>query len=155
MYYFILLTRHHGITILKQSNVNWKSYPDPELKYTPNGAAVCTFGLATNSSWKGQDGNVQEITEFHNIVCWNKLAEICSQLLKVGSKVYLEGELRTRMWEDDKGKHYRTEVKISDMMLLANGNAKAMTDDGGAVSTPTAPVSAVDDEEVPIEDLPF
>lgn len=127
---------------------------DPELKYTPNGAAVCTFGLATNSSWKGQDGNVQEITEFHNIVCWNKLAEICSQLLKVGSKVYLEGELRTRMWEDDKGKHYRTEVKISDMMLLANGNAKGASDDIAA-TTATVTSAAADDDEVPIEDLPF
>jgi len=133
---------------------------DPELKTTPNGAAVCTFGLATNSSWKGQDGTVQEITEYHNIVCWTKLAEICFQLLKVGSKVYVEGELRTRTWEDDKGKHYRTEVKISDMMLLANGNTKS----GGALveeaslSTPTAPAARTpvdDEEEIPVEDLPF
>ena len=132
---------------------------DPELKYTPNGAAVCTFGLATNSSWKGQDGNTQESTEYHNIVCWNKLAEICSQLLKVGSKVYVEGELKTRTWDDDKGKHYRTEIKISDMMLLANGNPKAaasmgMADDS-AVS-PATPASAYnDDDAVAVEDLPF
>jgi single-strand DNA-binding protein len=139
---------------------------DPELKYTPNGAAVCTFGLATNSSWKGPDGNTQEITEYHNIVCWNKLAEICSQLLKVGSKVYVEGELRTRTWEDEKGKHYRTEIKISDMMLLANGTGRPMTSEPGAaaaVSTddeaPVAPAAkgkkVEEEEEVDIDDLPF
>lgn len=128
---------------------------NPELKYTPNGAAVCTFGLATNSVWKGTDGNSQELTEFHNIVCWNKLAEICNQLLKVGSKVYVEGELRTRVWEDEKGKHYRTEVKISDMMLLANGNAKVeSTEDDKSVNIPNEE-NDKDDEEVNIEDLPF
>lgn len=132
---------------------------DPELKYTPNGAAVCTFGLATNSSWKGPDGT-QEITEYHNIVCWNKLAEICSQLLKVGSKVYVEGELRTRSWEDEKGKHYRTEVKISDMMVLANGNPRAgnTADAGSTMDEPAGSAKQTENESqdvVAIEDLPF
>jgi len=94
---------------------------DPELRQTPSGAAVCTYGLATNSVWKTSDGVVEESTEFHNIVCWNKLAEICNQLLKKGMKVYVEGELRTRTWEDEEGdKKWKTEIKISDMILLDN-----------------------------------
>ncbi len=133
---------------------------DPELKYTPNGAAVATFGIATNSSWKDPEGKVQEITEYHNIVCWNKLAEICSQLLKVGSKVYVEGELRTRTWEDEKGKHYRTEIKISDMMLLANGSAKSTSSDMGNSNTsadevPTSKFTEDDDDKISVDDLPF
>ncbi len=94
---------------------------DPEMRQTPSGAAVCTFGLATNSVWKTSDGVVEESTEFHNIVCWNKLAEICNQLLRKGMKVYVEGELRTRTWEDETGvKKWKTEIKISDMILLDN-----------------------------------
>lgn len=94
---------------------------DPELRQTPNGASVCTFGLATNSVWKTSAGVVEESTEFHNIVCWNKLAEICDQLLRKSMKVYVEGELRTRTWEDSEGnKKWKTEIKISDMILLDN-----------------------------------
>lgn len=94
---------------------------DPELRQTPSGATVCTFGLATNSVWKTADGVVEESTEFHNIVCWNKLAEICNQLLRKGMKVYVEGELRTRTWEDETGiKKWKTEIKIADMILLDN-----------------------------------
>ena len=94
---------------------------DPELRQTPSGATVCTFGLATNSVWRTSDGVVEESTEFHNIVCWNKLAEICNQLLRKGMKVYVEGELRTRTWEDEDGnKKWKTEIKISDMILLDN-----------------------------------
>ena len=129
---------------------------DPELKYTPNGAAVVTFGLATNSSWKLPDGTTQESTEYHNIVCWNKLAEICAQLLKTGSKVYVEGELKTRMWEDEKGKHYRTEVKISDMMLLANGNMKQdSVSEADLMEAGASTSSSADEEEIDINDLPF
>jgi single-strand DNA-binding protein len=80
---------------------------------------VCTFGVATNSTWRDSAGNVQERTEFHNIVAWNKLGEICAQILSSGMLVYLEGELRTRTWEDQNGvKHFRTEVKLNDMKLL-------------------------------------
>ena len=94
---------------------------DPLIKTTSSGATVCTFGVATNTAWRDSDGELQERTEFHNIVAWNKLGEICAQILAVGMLVYLEGELRTRSWEDDNGmRHYRTEVRISDMKLLDN-----------------------------------
>jgi len=92
---------------------------DPELKYTTSGAAVATFGIATNKSWKDDNGEQKELAEFHNIVVWNKLAEICQQLLAKGMKVYLEGSLNTRSWDaDDGSKRYRTEVRITDMILL-------------------------------------
>lgn len=92
---------------------------DPELKYTPKGNAVCTFSIATNSTWKDSDGNVQEIAEFHNIVTWNKLAEICSQILKTGMKIYIEGEIRTRKWEKDGVQRNRTEIRADDMKILS------------------------------------
>lgn len=91
---------------------------DPEMRYTPQGTAVCTFGVATNRSWT-TDGEKKEDVEFHNVVAWNKLAEICAQLLKKGRKVYVEGRLATRSWQGQDGaQKQRTEVVISDMVIL-------------------------------------
>ena len=92
---------------------------DPELKYTPQGAAVCTFGIATNRNWTTDTGEKKEDVEFHNVVAWNKLAEICAQLLKKGRKVYVEGRLSTRTWQAQDGtQKNRTEVVINDMVIL-------------------------------------
>lgn len=92
---------------------------DPELKYTPSGAAVCTFGVATNRDWKTDTGEKKEDVEFHNIVAWSKLAEICANLLKKGRKVYVEGRLQTRTWQaQDGAQKNRTEVVINDMVIL-------------------------------------
>ncbi|EKD64885.1 MAG: hypothetical protein ACD_50C00270G0002 [uncultured bacterium] len=92
---------------------------DPELRYTPSGTAVCSFGLATNRSWKTESGEKRDEAEFHNIVAWNKLAELCSQFLVKGRKVYVEGRLATRNWTSQDGtQKTRTEVVISDMILL-------------------------------------
>lgn len=93
---------------------------DPNLRFTPSGTAVCSFGLATNRSWTPSDGGEkQEKVEFHNIVAWSKLAEICGQLLHKGDKVYVEGRLQTRDWKTDEGQDRRiTEVIIDNMMLL-------------------------------------
>jgi len=91
---------------------------DPEMKYTPNGRPVVTFGVATNRQWT-VNGEQKEETEFHNVTAWGKLAEICSQILVKGRKVYIEGRLRTRNWEDQNGvRHYRTEIVASDMVVL-------------------------------------
>lgn len=100
---------------------------NPVLRTTTNGAVVCTFGVATNATWKDSGGNVQERTEFHNVVAWNKLAEICAQLLSTGMLIYIEGELRTRTWDDANGvRHYRTEIKIDDMKLLDDKDKKGV-----------------------------
>ena len=91
---------------------------DPELRYTPSGAAVGSFGLATNRSYKLTDGTQKEEVEFHKIVVWNKLAELCSQLLTKGRKVYVEGRLSTHSWEQDGVKRQSTEIVIDDMRIL-------------------------------------
>ena len=92
---------------------------DPELKYTPSGAAVTNFSLATNEYWKDSDGNRKDHTEWHRIVMWRKLAEIAGEYLKKGSKVYIEGSLRTRSWEDKDGvKRYTTEIQADSMTML-------------------------------------
>lgn len=92
---------------------------DPELRYTPNGTAVCSFGLATNRSWTTESGEKKDEAEFHKIVAWNKLAELCSQFLNKGTKVFVEGRLATRNWTTQDGtQRSSTEVVISDMILL-------------------------------------
>ena len=96
---------------------------DPELRYTPQGTAVGSFGLATNREWN-VDGQKKEAADFHNIVAWGKLGELCSQLLVKGTKVYVEGRLQTREWSNDQGeKKYKTEVVIDEMIIL---NSKKM-----------------------------
>ena len=92
---------------------------DPEVKYLSDGTTVCTFSLATTESWKDKDGNKQEKTEWHNIVAWKRLAEICGEFLRQGKQVYIEGKLQTRSWEDGEGnKRYKTEVVASQMQML-------------------------------------
>src|SRR3990167_2513605 len=92
---------------------------DPELRYTPQGTAVCTFGLATNRQWVTEAVEKKEDAEFHRLVSWNKLAEICSQLLSKGRKVYVEGRLQTRSWTGQDGnQRTSTEIVISDMIVL-------------------------------------
>ena len=106
---------------------------DPELRYTSSGVAVATFSLATNESWKDQDGNVQDKTQWHNIVAWKKLAEICGEYLKKGSKVYLEGRLQYRTYDDKNGvKKYFTEIVVDEMLMLDSRGAS------GAPAEPTA-----------------
>jgi len=106
---------------------------DPELRYTPQGTAVCTFGLATNRTWVPSDGGErQEETEYHRIVAWAKLAEICSQLLYKGRKVYVEGRLQTRKWTgQDNFEREITEVVIDNMIALGNPKGKGPGDEEG------------------------
>lgn len=102
---------------------------DPEMRYTPSGAAVCTFGIATNRYYVASDGQKKEETEFIKIVSWNKLAELCSQLLSKGRKVYVEGRMQTRSWETPDGQNRQTtEVVIDDMRIL---DSKRSFEEGG------------------------
>ena len=92
---------------------------DPELRYTGSGTAVCNMRLATTESYKDRDGNMVEQTEWHNVVAWARLAEICGEYLKKGSQAYFEGQLQTRQWEDRDGNtRYTTEVKVREMTML-------------------------------------
>ncbi len=91
---------------------------DPELKYTQSGMAVATFNIATNRQWPGKDGNLQEETEWHTIVAWDKLGQLCSELLIKGRLVFIQGRLHTRSWESNGHKQYKTEIVASDMLVL-------------------------------------
>jgi len=114
---------------------------DPEMRYTNSGTPVVTFGMATNKSWKDEDGETKELAEFHNLVAWNKMAEICQQLLAKGMKVYIEGSLNTRSWEAEDGStRYKTEIRVEDMILLDSKGKQGIGMDG---------VEEKDDEEKP------
>jgi single-strand DNA-binding protein len=92
---------------------------DPELRYTSGGTAVCNIRLATNESYKDSNGETVEKTEWHSVVAWARLAEICGQYLKKGSMIYIEGSLQTRQWEDRDGNtRYTTEIKAQEMQML-------------------------------------
>jgi len=92
---------------------------DPELRYTGSGTPVCSLRIATNDSYKDNDGNLVERTEWHSVVAWSRLAEICSEYLRKGSQVYIEGSLQTRQYEDrDGNQRYVTEVKAREMVML-------------------------------------
>ena len=99
---------------------------DPELRHTASGKAVATFTVATNRSWTGPDGSSQEETEWHNIVAWDRLAEICQQYLQKGRKVYIEGRIQTRSWDDKTSgqKRYMTEIVANQMIILDSSGGR-------------------------------
>jgi single-strand DNA-binding protein len=133
---------------------------DPELRYTNSGTAVANFRIATNERWNDRNGEQQERTEWHNIVAWGKLGEICGKYLKKGRPVFVEGRLQTRSWEDQSGnKRYTTEIVALNMQMIGRAGESA---DAGSTWEPRqaeAPEQAVPD--IPVgssasdDDLPF
>jgi single-strand DNA-binding protein len=126
---------------------------DPEVKYTQAGVPVARFTLATDESWKDQNGEKQQRTEWHNVVAWRKLAEICGQYLNKGKLVYVEGRLQTRSWEDKEGnKRYTTEIQADNMVMLS-----ARTDEQRLEKTAAAAASsnAGFEPDITDEDVPF
>lgn len=126
---------------------------DPELKQIPGGQVVVSFGMATNFTWKDQSGERQSKAEFHNIVAWRKLAEICGQYLKKGSKVYIEGRLQTRDWEGEDGtKRYRTEITADNMIMLDSrgGGGAPMEREAAGIPVETAKTEDLPDVVQPI-----
>ncbi|MDD5353357.1 MAG: single-stranded DNA-binding protein [Candidatus Omnitrophica bacterium] len=112
---------------------------DPDVKYTPDGTMVTTFSLATDEQWKDKNGDKIQKTEWHNIVTWKKLAEICGNYLKKGSLCFIEGRIQTRSWEDKDGiKRYTTEIVASNMKMLDGKKAEELAADG-----------------MPLDDVPF
>ena len=144
---------------------------EPEVRQIPSGQSVCSFAVATNRSWASADGQKQEASEFHNIVAWGKLAEICAQYLNKGRKVYIEGRLQTRDWEGQDGvRRYRTEIVAENLIILDRGtgsptaapssNGGFSTGSGSKAFTPPPPPMKDDpapnpDDEIKIEDIPF
>ncbi len=137
---------------------------DPEMRQTASGQSVCSFGVATNRTWTDAAGQKQEAADFHNVVVWAKLAEICSQYLSKGKKVYVEGRLQTRQWDGQDGtKRTTTEIVAENVIILD----RAGTPMGGTpTSTPNPFRAAVTappkndpapnpDDEIKVEDIPF
>lgn len=127
---------------------------DPELKYTASGTAYCRFSMATDDSWKDRaTGERQERTEWHSIVAWERLAEICGQYLAKGRMVYIEGSIQSRQWEDQDGnKRTSFEVRARDMVMLssASGGDSPRQGDG-----PAKPVAVAEGDTITDDDIPF
>ncbi len=105
---------------------------DPEVRYTKSGQAVASFSLATSEKWTGKDGNKEEKTEWHRIVAWGKLGEICGEYLSKGKQVYIEGRLQTREWEDNDGnKKQTTEIVANNMTMLGQAGGGSGSSSGG------------------------
>src|SRR5262250_2271266 len=133
---------------------------DPELKYTASGVPFCRFSMATDDSWNDKGtGERQERTEWHNIVAWDRLAEICNQYLTKGKLVYIEGSLQTREWDDQEGnKRKSTDIRARDMVMLSSAGegagssgqrrVAASADMGGAASS-TSNTSTITDDDIP------
>lgn len=132
---------------------------DPELKYTPSGAAVAKFTLATDEVFKDRSGEQQKHTEWHNIVAWSKLAEICGEYLTKGKQVYIEGSIRSRQWEDQSGnKRTSYEIVARQMTMLgtkADSERAAAAATERAANERPAPAEPSPEPEITDEDIPF
>jgi single-strand DNA-binding protein len=144
---------------------------DPELKALPSGTKLATFSVATNRNYKDKDGKRQEQAEFHNIVCFGKLGELCAQYLKKGAQAYVEGRIQTRSWEADGAKKYRTEIIAENVQFGSRGtgsgagtsssaSASSPVPEGGIAKDPAtgeAPSETIDypQEEINPDDIPF
>ena len=134
----------------------------PEVKETPNGQKVANFSIATNRAWKDASGMKQEQVEFHNIVVWGALAGIIEQYVTKGQKVYLEGRLQTRSWDDPTGvKKYKTEI-VADNLIMLSGKKDDSQGDSFSQEAPeevspakTKKSTPKAEEEINIEDIPF
>jgi len=133
---------------------------DPEVRYTPSNQAVAQFSLATSESWKDQSGKQVEKTEWHNLVVWGKLAEICQEYVKKGHKIYVEGRLQTRSWDDKEtgAKRYSTEIVVGDLLMLTSKGSGGGEYEGVSHSSsgsqradilPTAPDTLSDNDDLP------
>jgi len=124
---------------------------NPSIKETNNGVVVCTFGLATNTSWKDKNGEFREKAEYHNLIAFNKLGEICAQVLAVGMLIYAEGEIRNReiVGEDGK-KYYRSEIKLNDMFVMDSKGKKGVGIEGAKENMPHNSENSSHEESVEV-----
>jgi single-strand DNA-binding protein len=124
---------------------------DPEVRYTQGGTAVANLRIATDETWKDQSGERQQRTEWHTVVAWRRLAEICGQYLNKGRLVYIEGKLQTRSWQDREGnKRYSTEVQADNMVMLGG-----RSEEGQAAPAAQPPAAASSDSGASDDDIPF
>lgn len=129
---------------------------DPELKSLPSGNSVTSFSIATNRVWNDPNKGKQEQAEFHNIVLWGKLAEVASQYLHKGSRIFIEGRLQTRDWTGEDGvKKYRTEIVGSNMIMLDSASGSSSGSYSNNRSASDSQPKEVIEEEIKVEDIPF
>lgn len=129
---------------------------DPEMRNTPSGAQVASFSVATSLVWTDQSGQKQQKSEFHNIVAWRKLAEICGQYLRKGAKVYVEGRLQTTEWAGQDGvKRYRTEIVLENMIMLDRQGATNSPSNNEFHSDVQTINNEPEEEEIRVENIPF
>lgn len=128
---------------------------DPEIRNTPSGQTVASFSVATNLTWTDQAGQQQSKTEFHNVIAWRKLGEICGQYLSKGTKVYIEGRLQTSEWNGQDGnKRQRTEI-VADSMIILTPKGGAPTGSSKNNNEEIILPEGEGDDEIKIEDIPF
>jgi len=155
---------------LNRASILGRLTADPEVRTTPSGQNVATLSVATNQIWTDKSGNKQEKAQFHNCVLWGRLADIASQYLSKGRRVFLEGRIETRDWLGKDGvKRYRTEIIVNQMIML-DGSKGSSNQSGGDFdqsgseetptiqresSSPSQQVEANDSEEIKVEDIPF
>lgn len=136
---------------------------DPELRSTPGGQSVCSFGLAINRSWQDQQGQTQEAVDFFDITAWGKLGELVHQYLRKGRRCLVQGRLSYRAWEKDGQKHSKVEVVANDVTFLDSGTGNAGGDapssaphkPAGKSAAPSAPVEGIDDQPIDLSEIPF
>lgn len=131
---------------------------DPEVKYTPSGQAVAKFSIATDETYKDRNGEQQRRTEWHNIVAWRRLAEICGEYLVKGKLVYIEGRIQTRQWEDREGnKRNTTEIVAREMKMLSPKGEGDISESSSqqSESTPAPAPAPAPSPEITDDDIPF
>jgi single-strand DNA-binding protein len=134
---------------------------DPELRKTAGGQSVCSFSIATNRVYTDKAGNKKEEADYHNVVAWARLADVCGQYLTKGKKVYIDGRMQTRDWEGQDGvKKYRMEIVAENMIMLDRGGATGSTGPRSMEGSDEAPIvadepSQTPDDEIKLEDIPF
>jgi len=121
----------------------------PELRYTQSQIAVANVSLATNEKWKDKDGNQQEETEWHALVFWKRQAEVVQEYCDKGSQIYVEGRLKTKTWEQDGVKKYKTEIHVTDLKLLGSGAARAAAAPAAATGSPNLALPTGEDDPLP------
>jgi single-strand DNA-binding protein len=123
---------------------------DPEVRYTPSGSTVANFNLATTEQWTNKDGEKEERTEWHRIVAWGRLGEICGEYLHKGRQVYIEGRLQTRSWEDKEGiKRYTTEINALSMQMLGSPRRESGTAQSVDERHPVEEPISIPDDDIP------
>ena len=164
VYVLYFLTTHHMSNSLNKVQIIGNLTAEPEVRETPNGQKVATFSVATNRKWKDASGMLQEEVEYHNCVAWRGLADIAEQYMHKGKKVYIEGYLKTRSWDDTAGvKRYKTEIVSDNVILLgapgegsgSSYSAPAMEDKAPSAPIESKKAKAKPEEEISIDDIPF